>query len=318
MFQHATPTPHEIATFLTLAKNTAAVNAFLVEARATSLLGDVAIRNEEEKARIARETPSALAAKHSEAELVAALAALRAGGAVPVPDPTSNGAGSFFNLLARNMPPKGKKRAVDNADTPQKPSDPDWLPWILDIEKKQAAFEHYKTCDHGTDHMSVKSVQQFVHEVPWVSEWFLWKRLADVYSFFMAWIYWICCRVDKHEDLLSEHELAITEIKKKLATGPSQSVSRESRQAPDTTCAIPEHDKQQLYSRARSDHNLYLLREKDITVDHCEALLVMQQLLKDGYVKYDGGAIHVCIDPSSQGVTSPAAVHVARKAAKKS
>ncbi|KAK3237366.1 hypothetical protein CYMTET_52554, partial [Cymbomonas tetramitiformis] len=79
-----------------------------------------------------------------------------------------------------NMPPKTSKR--------QRTEEPDWLAWAVNPEKKESAEEHYKVDQHGAvcKHGNAADLKEFVREGPWCSEWWIWRRIGGVVSYFKS------------------------------------------------------------------------------------------------------------------------------------
>ncbi|KAK3251412.1 hypothetical protein CYMTET_31383 [Cymbomonas tetramitiformis] len=78
MFEYKEPTPHEIATFMSNSKLQSDINKFMIRARALSVMGEVELTADEAKREEEKKRREALTTNFSEADLLAALAALRA------------------------------------------------------------------------------------------------------------------------------------------------------------------------------------------------------------------------------------------------
>ncbi|KAK3283784.1 hypothetical protein CYMTET_8549 [Cymbomonas tetramitiformis] len=68
----------------------------------------------------------------------------------------------------------------------QRTEEPEWLAWALDTDNKESSEAHYHPDQHGAvcAHGNTAELKQFVSEGPWCSEWWIWRRIGGVVSYF--------------------------------------------------------------------------------------------------------------------------------------
>ncbi|KAK3273133.1 hypothetical protein CYMTET_18611, partial [Cymbomonas tetramitiformis] len=70
----------------------------------------------------------------------------------------------------------------------QRTEEPEWLAWAVNPEKKESSEAHYKPDQHGAvcAHGNAADLKEFVREGPWCSEWWIWRRIGGVVSYFKS------------------------------------------------------------------------------------------------------------------------------------
>ncbi|KAK3260303.1 hypothetical protein CYMTET_30731 [Cymbomonas tetramitiformis] len=113
----------------------------------------------------------------------------------PTSSNKSGGGGILAGLLGKKLKsyPGGFFRGNFRITMPPKPAakrqrteEPDWLAWAIDTDKKESDEDHYHPDQHGVvcKHGNTADLKEFVKEGPWCSEWWIWRRLGGLVSYF--------------------------------------------------------------------------------------------------------------------------------------
>ncbi|KAK3241194.1 hypothetical protein CYMTET_49020 [Cymbomonas tetramitiformis] len=207
------------------------------------------------------------------------------------------------------MPPKTSKR--------QRTEEPDWLAWAVDTEKKESAEDHYKPDQHGAmcKHGNAADLKEFVREGPWCSEWWIWRRIGGVVSYFKS----------REDSLRTELSLELSKLHKtvsdlglqvqaaggKAAFSPPPAAAAARADSPPppvhihmtppqfgntagSVIAVEDREKTKIDVDAEALRSAYLLEPGRLTEQDVRYMLYFRDLLENKFVVIDKNKI--CIE----------------------
>ncbi|KAK3265083.1 hypothetical protein CYMTET_26214 [Cymbomonas tetramitiformis] len=177
------------------------------------------------------------------------------------------------------MPPKPAAKR-------QRTEEPDWLPWALDTDKKESAEAHFHPDQHGAvcAHGNAADLKDFVREGPWCSEWWIWRRLGGLVTYFKS-------REDNMRKELSEE---LSKLKKNDVHVHMTTPSFGSGNTARSVIAVEEGEKRKIDTDAEIMRREFLLQPDRLTELDVRYILYFKELIENKFVVIDNNRI--CIE----------------------
>ena len=197
----------------------------------------------------------------------------------------------------------------------QRTEEPDWLSWAVNTDKKESGEDHYHPDQHGAEckHGTTADLKEFVSQGPWCSEWWIWRRIGGLVSYFKS----------REDNLRTELSLELSKLHKtvsdlglqvqaaggKAAFSPPPAAAARADSPPPpvhihmtppqfgntagSVIAVAEREKVKIDVDAEAARSAYLLEPSRLTEQDVRHMLYFKELLENKYVVIDKNRICV-------------------------